>query len=151
MMDVRSEISNLAQVNAQLVQLAASVESLRPLWERFGEEFYAQEVALFNAAPWAPLSESYAREKQKRFGSKSLLRATDVLFRSLTEQGAEGNIHQIRDLGAEFGSSDFKAALHQSGTSVMPARPPLADPDVEKYETIAAEYMSEVLSNAGFS
>lgn len=151
MIEIGIEIVNLPQVDAKLAALDREIGTLKPLWERFGEEFYSQETALFDAQPWAPLSPAYARKKQEIYGDKPILKATDALFRSLTQQGATGNIHRVNDLDAEFGSNDPKAMFHFTGTSRMPARDPLAEPDVDRYETIAGEYVEEIVKNAGFN
>jgi hypothetical protein len=110
-----------------------------------GQEFYGQEKKLFDLAPWKPLSPAYAKRKQAKYGDKPILRATDTLFRSLTAQGAEGNIHRIGNDSAEFGSSVPYGPFHAS------TRNPLAEPDVERYETIAGEYMQKLARDAGFS
>jgi hypothetical protein len=144
------EFVGLDRVFAGFSRIEKRLVSLKPLWERFGREFYRQETAWFASEPWTPLSPEYAERKRKEFGSKPLLRATDALFKSLTQEGAEGNIHQVNDLGAQFGSNDFKAKLHSTGTSRMPAREPLAEPDVNRYETIAGQYINEMMSEAGF-
>lgn len=151
MIERHIEISNLPQVDAHLARLSQGVEVLKPLWERFGKEFYSQEESLFNKAPWKPLSPAYAERKRQEFGSKSILRATDVLFTSLTRQGATGNIHRVDDMSAEFGSNDFKAMFHQFGTARMPARPPLAEPDIDRYDSLASVYLDEIIKKAGFN
>lgn len=137
---------NLIHVDRVLAGYEKGLESLVPLWELFGKEFYQQETKLFNDAPWAPLSPAYAKRKQEEFGNKPLLRATDDLFKSFTQQGATGNIHQVSAMNAVFGSSDFKAMFHQMGTIKMPARPPLGEPDLKQYETIAGGYVAEMVS-----
>lgn len=140
------EIVNLPHINARFDRIDRGLESLTPMWERFGREFYAQETNLFDRAPWAALSPAYAKKKREQFGDKPILRATDALFQSFTQQGAAGNVHEIRPLSAAFGSRDFKAAIHRAGTSIMPARDPLAEPDVDKYQTIAGEYLAELVA-----
>lgn len=151
MIQLHADIANLPQVDAKFAALDREISTLKPLWERFGTEFYSQESALFDAQPWAPLSPAYAAKKQEIYGDKPILRATDALFKSFTEQGATGNIHRVNDLDAEFGSNDPKAMFHFTGTSRMPQRNPLAEPDVDKYETIAGEYLGEMVSKAGFN
>lgn len=151
MIELHVDIVNLPQVDARFAALDRGIATLKPLWERFGKEFYAQEVSLFDAQPWAPLSSAYAAKKREQFGDKPILRATDDLFKSLTQQGSTGNIHRVNDLDAEFGSSDPKAMFHFTGTSRMPARDPLAEPDVDRYETIAGGYVDEMMRNAGFN
>lgn len=133
------------QANARLVKLEGQLSSLKPLWERLGDEFYKEETAWFAAEPWKPLSPAYAKRKRAKFGDKPILRATDTLFHSLTEQGAEGNIHRVDSLSAEFGSAVPYGIFHEK------SRPPIAEPDVEEYRTIAAEYMVEAVRNSGFN
>ena len=148
MIGIHIEMANLPKVNSAFDAITAGVETLKPLWEQFGKEFYQQEAKLFNAAPWAPLSPAYAEYKRRELGGKPLLRVSDHLLRSFTQEGAPGNIHRIDDLSAEFGSSDFKAILHQLGTDNMPARPPLAEPDAPHYETLAGQYLASVVEKA---
>lgn len=142
------EFPTLNRVDHVLEIQGRGLERLTPLWELFGKEFYQQETALFARAPWVPLSPGYAKQKQEQFGGKSILRARDDLFKSFTQQGATGNIYRVDDRGAEFGSGDFKAIFHQAGTSLMPARPPLAEPDLDRYATIAGEYLAEMIAKA---
>lgn len=142
------QLAGLDRVLSGLVRIDNALSSLRPLFELFGKEFYLQETAWFASEPWVGLSLAYAARKQREFGGKPILRATDVLFKSLTEQGAAGNIHQVSDLSAEFGTSDFKASLHRTGTSRMPARDPFAPLDISKYEAIAGNYLMQVVTGA---
>lgn len=145
------EIVNLPQVEAQFAFLEKELESLKPLWENFSPEFSQQETEHFAAEPWTPLSPTYVRRKQQIFGSKPILRATDHLFASFTEENAADAVRRMEDDSAEFGSSDFKAMLHFAGTSRMPARDPLAEPNIDRYDTIAAEYLDDIVRNAGFN
>lgn len=142
------EFPNLNRAVRVLEVQGQRLESLVPLWELFGKEFYAEEIGHFASYPFAALSPAYAAKKQEEFGSKPILRAMDDLFFSFTKQGAAGNVHQISPLSAVFGSSDFKAIFHQSGTSRMPERPPLAEPDLDRYATIAGEYVAETILKA---
>ena len=148
MIEQHAELVGLDRFFAGLARIDQGLSSLRPLFERMGQEFYLQEIAWFASQPWVALSPRYAAEKQKRFGSKPILRALDNLFRSLTQQDAEGNIHQVSDLGAVFGTSDPKAGFHHTGTSRMPARDPFAPPDTARYESIAGNYLVEMVTGA---
>lgn len=151
MIPIAWEFVGIGKLQTGLNTVEKKLDSLAPLWEKFGKEFYTEEIQLFDAQPWAPLSPAYAARKQRLFGSKPILRATDALFDSLTKQGATGNIHRISAKEAEFGSSDFKAMLHHVGAGRLPVRSPLAEPNVEEYATIAGEYMTDVLKSAGFN
>ena len=150
-MNVSYEWSNLGSVLAGFNRIERGLESLKPLWGEFQEQFQKDERDLFAAAPWPPLSERYAEQKRRQFGNKPLLRATDALFESLTEAGAEGSVRRIDDLQAEFGTSVEYAPFHQLGTSRMPARPPLIEPEEKTYSTIAGRYMESLIESAGFN
>lgn len=125
--------------------LEARTTSLRPLWEKFADEFYIQERQLFDAAPWKPLTPAYAERKRRIFGDKPILRATDTLFHSLTQKGAEGSIYRVLDQEVEFGSSVPYGIFH------VPTRNPLAEPDEDRYLTIAGEYLVEAVRESGFN
>lgn len=140
----------LDRVYAGFTKIEQSIEVLHPLWDKIDDEFYAQETQHFAAAPWAPLSQAYAKRKAETSG-KPLLRVMDVLFKSLTEPGAPEGVRRPTNLSLEIGSRDFKAMLHQEGTDRMPARPPLAEPDEDRYATIAGAYLEEIVKNAGFN
>lgn len=145
------EIANLPQVDARFARLASGIETLRPLWKQFESHVHAEESDLFSRAPWEPLSEGYAEQRRKQYGNKPILQATGTLFRSLTESKARGSISRIDNLQAEFGSDIPYGIFHQLGTSVMPERPPLADPDERVYQTIAGRYLKGLMSSAGFN
>jgi len=150
MIEVQVEFVGLNELFRGLSNVEEGVSHLRPLWEQFQTEFQSEEKRLFDAAPWEPLSPSYAEQKRRKFGDKPLLRATDVLYKSLTEQGAPEAIRVFDDSSAEFGTSDIVGIFHQLGTGKMPARPVLAEPDEEKYTAIAGDYLAQIVRQAGF-
>lgn len=127
------------------LRLEDKLTRLRPLLEIFGEEFYAEEGRLFARQPWKPLSAAYAKRKQEKFGDKPILRATDTLYRSLTEKGAAGNIHRVTDSEADYGSVVPYGVFH------VDTRNPMAEPDEERYGTLAGEYVTEMVKEAGFN
>ena len=139
------EVMGLEGTIAAFLRLEDKLTKLKPLWEVFGKEFYSEEKSLFAEAPWKPLSPAYAKRKQQKYGDKGILRATDRLYNSLTEQGVEGNVHRVRDDGAEFGSSVPYGIFHKE------TRDPIAEPDEERYGTLAGEYVMEMIREAGFS
>jgi hypothetical protein len=139
------DVIGLERVYSALDGLTEGVSDLRPFWEKASEHRYEEERDLFAEAPWKPLTPAYAKWKQKRFGDKPILRATDTLFRSLTQRDAEGSVYRIDDSGAEFGSSVFYGHYH------VPTRDPMADPDVREYENLAGEYLRELVREVGFS
>jgi hypothetical protein len=67
------------------------------------------------------------------------------LYNSLTQRGSEGNVHSVRDDGADFGSVVPYGVFH------VPTRNPLVEPDEDRYDAIAGEYVEEAIKQAGFS
>lgn len=139
------EIIGLDRALSSAGRLVERLSSFRRLWDRFAKEFYAQEKSLFDRAPWKPLSPAYAERKRRKFGDKPILQATSTLFRSLTQQGAEGNVHRVDDNSLEIGSAVPYGIFH------VPTRDPLPDPDEDRYVTIAGQYVSEIVREAGFN
>lgn len=151
MIEQHVEMIGLDQVNAGLSTIGGELENLKPLWELLGDEVRAEETQLFAEAPWTPLSETYAQQKAREFGSKPTLRATDVLYKSLTQENAAYNVNRITDEGAEFGSSYFLAKIHQAGTDTMPARQVIVEIPEDKAATLAGEHLLELIDKAGFN
>lgn len=139
------ELHGLRESLAGFTNLEERLTKLKPLWERFEDEFHTEEKSLFERAPWTPLKPETEARKAKLYGGPSrILIASGRLFRSLTEEGSEGNISRISDDGAEFGSEVPYGVFHED------TRNPLVEPDEEKYNTIAGEYVAEMIKEAGF-
>lgn len=146
MTTITIEVVGVEKALAGFTRLESSLTRLRPLMEIFGREFYAQETTLFETAPWTPLKPETEARKAKLYGGPSrILIATGTLFRSLTKQGADGNIHRVDDDGAEFGSDVPYGIFH------VPTRNPMVEPDKERYATLAGEYAAEMVKDAGFN
>lgn len=140
------EVTGIERAMSGLASLESSLTRLSPLMELFGKEFYSQETSLFDKAPWTPLKPETEVRKARLYGGPSrILVATGALLGSLTKQGAEGNIHDVRDDGAVFGSRVPYGIFHVS------TRNPMAEPDEARYNTIAGEYAAETLREAGFA
>ena len=151
MIGVTYEWIGLKQVDAGLAQVKHSLSVLNPLWETLGDEVRQKETELFAQAPWTPLTESYAEQKLKEFGDKPLLRASDVMFKSLTEEGAEHNINRIENLFAEFGTDDPKARGHHFGSGNLPERHVLIEFSPARAESLMGSYLEQSLKEAGFN
>jgi len=81
---------------------------------------------------WPELAESTRLQKDAAGWSPgTILRATNDLFNSLTQEGDE-NMVLILGEGLTFGSSVPYGGFHQQGTRKMPMRKPLEFPEVEK-------------------
>lgn len=151
MIEQHVEMAGLDHVNSGLATIGGELDKLKPFWELLGDEVRAEETQLFAEAPWTPLSETYAEQKAREFGDKPTLRATDVLYKSLTQENAPGNVNRITDQGAEFGSSNPLAKIHQAGGGNLPARQVLVTLPVNKAVTLAGEHLLEIVAKAGFN
>lgn len=145
MTTITIELVGLDRVQSGFTRIETGLTRLKPLFEEFGKEFYLEEKTLFDLAPWKPLSPAYAEQKRKKYGDKPILRATDRLYLSLTEQGTEGNVHRVGDQEAEFGSMVPYGVFHR------PTRDPMAEPDEDRYAMIAGQYVAEIVKEAGFN
>jgi len=79
---------------------------------------------------WAPLAPLTIRTRIRRgFGAGPKLFNTGRLLRSYTEEFDRDHDQRFRSTATgyemEYGSTDYRAAWHEGGTSRMPARPVL--------------------------
>ena len=104
-----------------------------PAWEEYATWLRGEFAKQFDSEgdylgrnPWAPLSPAYAKRKARRYPGAKILQATKRMMRSLTEPGGDNRVRYTDD-HFEFGSDVPYLRFHQTGTSKMPARPPVAD------------------------
>ena len=77
---------------------------------------------------WSPLSPAYAIRKAKERPGKGLLRYDDTYFKAATKKSAFGSVYRVsrRGLVIDVNENLFPGeypALHEEGTSRLPARP----------------------------
>lgn len=115
------------------------LSDFRVIWPEVTKEFYRIEAEQFATegrrgatGEWAKLSPAYAKFKAVKFPNKTILRATDSLFNSLTDQGAPGAIFRPTPSELTLGTSVPYAILHQRGTSRMRSRKPISMSDDQK-------------------
>ena len=92
---------------------------LTDLAEQNAEMFSGQHDANGNA--WAQLLPTTVKHKTQ----SQILVETGALRESLVSVGAPGNISEVTATGVLFGTNIEYAMFHQTGTSHMPARPPM--------------------------
>lgn len=112
------------QLVRSIDRFTAGVTDLRPAFEEVGIDVRDILVEQFakEGNGWVPLTPAYAIRKRRLFGDKTILRATDRMFVSLTQKGAAGNITEIAPMEASYGTSVPYARFHQTGTSRMAQR-----------------------------
>ena len=75
---------------------------------------------------WRPLKAATIKEKQRQGMRLQILQRTGALLDSLTVKGDANQVLEITPQTLTFGSRVPYADFHQTGTSHMPRRPPLA-------------------------
>lgn len=124
-------VSGMNQVTRNLGSIAKGFNNFRPIFEKISDDFRRTQDNVFKSqgsfegrSGWVALSPYYRLQKAKIYGGKPILTATGALRTSFTRKGGN-HISQISNDRLILGSRDPKGAYHQSGTSRMPARPPL--------------------------
>jgi len=126
------------------------VTDLTKSFEGIAEDFWSTERSQFREEgefegniQWDPLSGAYARWKSWAYPTKTILRLTDRMFKSLTQKGAPDSIFVIEGsviVGRKtmmIGTSVPYAIYHQLGTDKMPARPPIRLTEAQKKRWVA--------------
>lgn len=89
------------------------------------ERIFETEGAAFGGTRWARLSEPYRTQKMRRFktfGRDKILQATGKLKRSVTGAGGRSFVERAGN-ELRIGTRLPYAQFHETGTSIMPARP----------------------------
>lgn len=154
MIQLTGTVQGDVQLDRALSRIISSSQDFSEPFEEFGDEFREVTGERFEneGFGWAQLSPAYALRKFMRWGIKTILRASDAVYESLTIKGAAGNITRIFPLRAEFGTSIYYAIFHQLGTSKMPARPiiMLREEDKRRLVRTVQRYMIASGQEAGF-
>ena len=141
------KIEGLGDVRRRLSELADRLADPAPALNEIGEHLYSSTRERFRSrkapdgTPWAPVSEAYARRKQKAGKNpRKILDYEGSLMDSL-------NYEADRD-GLLFGSPEVYAGTHQFGRaeSNIPARPflGLSAEDEAAIADILADYLDPV-------
>ncbi len=126
MTQVNFEILGERQVSRMLSRTTDKIADLGPYWQMVTGLLQDSIKEQFNTeggrtGGWAPLSDRYATDKARRFGSQPILVATGRLKDSLT--GGSGFIsRQEGNESLRFGTQLGYGTYHQTGTSKMPQR-----------------------------
>ena len=110
-----------AKAAVDLAQLARRAADVRPAAEKAHDVFRRSEERTFQTrgdGSWPPLKASTRAIKARHGQNPAILRATDTLYRSLTERSAEGQIDQARPDELRFGTSVPYARFHETGQGV---------------------------------
>jgi phage gpG-like protein len=151
---ITTEVEGEDELSRAFGLMAAVVTDWRPFWPDIAAVFYVSESARFASegfGAWPPLSDGYRKWKQKHYPGQKILSLTGALRESLTARGA-GAIYVATAQELNIGTSIHYAKYHQTGTSRMPARPPvdLNDDDAIAMRQIALQSFDRYAQNLGF-
>jgi hypothetical protein len=90
------------------------------LFQAEREQFDSE--GLSGSGGWAPLKPRTIARKAALGLDSRILRETQALFRSVTEQSSPDAVFDVNADSMVFGTSDRKAIFHQKGTDRMPKR-----------------------------
>jgi phage gpG-like protein len=141
-------VAELGGIFLDIEQRFNGIDYTEPL-TLFQQTIAAGEAAAFagerepGGSPWAALSPVTIAKK----GHNRILYETGALMASLVTVGGPGNINAVSSRGSIFGTDDEKALWHTTGTSRMPARPPVGtnDEDVDELAESIADFAVESL------
>lgn len=97
---------------------------LTPVFEKHLSKQFASEGGAGEHGRWAPLSDAYARWKNRHHPGLPILELTGALSRALTDSSDSGAYREYTAAEYAFGTRGVAyASFHQLGTESMPARP----------------------------
>lgn len=123
------EVDGVKQIDRSFSRVGQSLSDLRPIWDNVQKEFWQIEDEVFKSenargasGKWQPLTRPYAKQKAQRYGVKTILRASDRLYESLTKKtGDTVLLKEPQEFG--IGTSVPYAGYHQRGGKKLPKRP----------------------------
>lgn len=137
-MNIKFTVEGVELLNRSFGRVNTRLSDLRPIWNNVQREFwkieneqFASQGAKGAGGAWKPLTRPYAIQKAKRYGVKTILRASDALYHSLT--GETGDTILLKDK-QEFGigTSLPYAPYHQRGGGRLPKRAVIDFSEIQK-------------------
>ena len=154
-MPIRIEIQGTEQLSKAFTELSRRIGDLTPVWPRVAQIFYERERQLFDSqgeGNWVQLSARYGRWKQKHFPGYPLLQRTTEMAVSLTNRSSPFSVLDMRPKNFAVGTSVPYAQFHQTGTSRMPARPPIIidDGTIQRMLDVVTDELGKAAGDEGF-
>jgi phage gpG-like protein len=154
-MPIRIEIQGTQELSNAFTELSRRIGDLTPIWPRVAQVFYERERQLFDQqgeGNWRELSPRYGAWKQKHFPGYPLLQRSTEMAVSLTNQTSPFSVLDMRPKNFAVGTSVPYAQFHQTGTSRMPARPPIIidDGTIQRMLDVVTDELGKFASDQGF-
>lgn len=155
MIQLTGTVKGEAQLDRALSRIISASNDLRIPFEFIGEDFRRIESDQFDGEGygWDALSPRYAARKLALYGELPILHRTGALREAMTIRGAPGNITEVFETEARFGTDIEYGSYHQTGTSRMPQREVirLREEDKREMTRTMQRYMIATGQAAGFA
>lgn len=161
MIDIKVTVHGVEELDRKFLELAETITKPGEAWPAVAKEFREIEREQFFTSghgKWAPLTRPYEAWKEREFPFSPLMRATDALYRSLTQDGADGAVYEATDTSLTLGSSVTSKkgrpypVYHQEGAGRNPERKliDLSDADKKRLFKPIVRTMARNVQRAGF-
>lgn len=134
MLDLRMEVSGIAQVDRKLSRLSVQMTKLDPAFRDIRAAFKRYQVKEFasqgahGGLAWAQLSEKYRRWKARHYPGRKILALTGALRESMTSELESA----LLPTKLVMWSYEETAKWHDEGAGNLPVRKIVAIPESEK-------------------
>lgn len=152
------EIEGVPAIRHELVGFRDRALDAGPVLAAVLVDMRRLEIELFDTegrGEWPELAQTTKERKAQMGYPAKILQATEALYDSLTGGGA-GHVERITEYEVIYGTTIPWAGFHQTGTSKMPARPPVdvREEDVRRWSKMVHAYVfgldaSEVAAAGG--
>lgn len=139
MISFSATVDGVPEFDRAFNRIGQIISDFRSIWPEVAQAFYRIEVEQFESegtrgasGRFTALSPAYAKFKAVKFPGKTILRATDTLFDSLTNPNAPGSVFRPEQSQLTLGTSVPYGVFHQRGTRRMPRRPPISMSEDQK-------------------
>lgn len=118
----------------RIITVGEHAANLAPAYMWISRDFERIETSQFETKgaygghPWAPISDSWAKQKAAAGGDPRVLHFTLALRNSLTRRNARGAVRTVRPDSLTMGTRIPYSHFHVTGTRYMDARQPIVIP-----------------------
>lgn len=153
LLNVQFEIAGQKQLDRALGVWIGRITDLRGVWPDIRDDFIIGEKEQFKtqggsgSGGWPKLSPVYEAWKNKKYPRRPLLVVNGRLRMSLTNKGSDDMVYEAGKLSLKLGTKVPYAIYHQTGTSKMPARPPIEL--TERQKNLWPKLIQEYLFKSG--
>lgn len=130
---VEIDVDGDVQISRELLRFAGRVTDASPVFRDIADDLREIEEGQFSSeggrgsGGWKALKAETVAAKRAAGLDNGILKATEAMFRSLTQKSDPHHVEEITKDSLRFGSTDEKLPIHQAGAPAnnLPQRRPL--------------------------